>query len=723
MVTVLEDLTGFVKNNFYDSNFGGFYSSINQNKEDIVTGDKSLLDMGLALLAFSKQHDTAMLRIILEDLRRFQDEHYFGYYELLDSTSIKQEVGEVKTFFTQYLIQYACYVSAQELEDERLLKQAEQNLEELAHKYFESNQASRFTNNWQTAIDSTKQLNDLSLFIYVSSKLKVKKFETESLELLKKFVDKKKGAYSELDVNNVPVPFANKKLLDLSLMILAIESLASRKREEFLKVIRETLDFIDQNYRHPLTKGFWDKSDKDGKVSVNGVLAYYSKKESPFPIKSMLSHVVFLMALNSVSEFETQVEQLKSEVNNQLFHYYDRKNGGINLGQGNWFSTATHPTVPIARQVMVPHYTKGAFYVGNTSYLPLHEKIATLHFLAMLAFNNSDVLPKIRRSRKAYRKSNIVKKLDYTTRGKLMNSSIDIEKYKEWSRQTISGFSYGLTAYRSPLGIKSDKTAQNFSALHVIADKTLLGEKIPHVDELEVSMTASQNADGGFSEQPALLSELFTTYCVVATEYILGKSNYDKEKCIEFVRSCQNEDGGFGNAPGYPSDTWHSNFGAVTLHLLGAEQADKEGLIQYLLSCQNEDGGFGIIPDGISETFSTFRAIDSLTVLGVEIPNKEKVIPWIQSLQDSSGGFLYQENQVVSFVGSYHAIAALYLLGKLPKDVAAVQKWLASHQSLDGGFSRAVGAPSDTTDEGFISIHTAYMLEKKVNPYWIAIIT
>lgn len=157
--------------------------------------------------------------------------------------------------------------------------------------------------------------------------------------------------------------------------------------------------------------------------------------------------------------------------------------------------------------------------------------------------------------------------------------------------------------------------------------------------------------------------------------------------------------------------------------MLGAEPLDKEGLIQYLLHCQNEDGGFGVIPQGVSETFSTFRVVDSLTVLGIEIPNKEKTVEWLKNLQSDNGGFLYQKGKVVSFVGSYHAIGALYLLGESPRNIEQAQKWLAKHQSKDGGFSRVEDAPSDTTDEGFIAIHASYMLEKKVNPYWIAIIT
>ncbi|QIQ92986.1 hypothetical protein [Streptococcus mutans] len=46
-----------------------------------------------------------------------------------------------------------------------------------------------------------------------------------------------------------------------------------------------------------------------------------------------------------------------------------------------------------------------------------------------------------------------------------------------------------------------------------------------------------------------------------------------------------------------------------------------------------------------------------------------------------------------------------------------------NHQAKDGGFSKLLLHPSDTIDEGFISLRASYMLEQKINPYWIAIIT
>ena len=470
-----------------------------------------------------------------------------------------------------------------------------------------------------------------------------------------------------------------------------------------------------------LEGGYWNKIDKNNKVSVDNTTSYYTFNSSPFPYKSMLDHAILVYALSKKNRNSIVYKRSLSE----LLRYYDLKNSGVFLGGGNWFSTPVTPTVPLARLVMVPPHTVGAFSVGNTSYLPLHEKNATVQLVSSLALKGInkieiDYPTKI----KEVSFSPLDTSLKYISSGQLTNSHIDIEKYKLWLEKTKSGFGYGLTPYQSPLGFKSDRSPQNFSAMHVISDKSVLYEEIPDKDNIFLTMKAAQNKDGGFGEQAGVVSELFTTYCVVATSFILKNKNYNIKKCLDFVKSCQNDDGGFGNAPGYPSDIWHTNFGVLILHLLNSEANFPEKLIQYLVSAQNEDGGFAVFPNLSSEVFSTFRAIDSLRLLDIEIPNKERVISWLQSMQDvNEGGFHISENKPISFVGSYHAIAALYLLDTLPINIEKIKIWFGNHQAKDGGFSKLLHHPSDTTDEGFISLHASYMLEQKINPYWIAIIT
>ncbi|OJG74262.1 Geranylgeranyl transferase type II beta subunit [Enterococcus quebecensis] len=710
-----------------DEKNGGLFASINTGKTDIVTEDKLLLDVSLAILAFTQLKNYQALEECILALEKFKDPNNIGYFEILDTTSLPYEVGKIKTTFTQLLTGYSLYEAGQVTDNETLQIKGSELIEKVSDTYFKYNHAMRFTEDWSRILSEDKKLSDVSLFIYVLNTLNIEKYQTKSsslIKLLMNFLDDQKGAFSVLNTNNQPIESKGKTLADLSLLIFSLSTILDQDTS-YVEIIDQTIQFIIENYSHPFTKGYWNKSDSSGVVSVDSTPVYYNHAESPFPIKSTQSHALFLLALKKykISTENSQYDPIIKELLTQLSIYFDKKNGGLMLGQGNWFSTPTTPTVPLARHTMVPPFTVGSFVVGNNRYLPLHQKTATLQLIGILALENETVSIEKQLPHLPYVKKEFNTDKTYVSTGRLSTSYIDENDYIEWSEKTISGFAFGLTPYRSPLGFKSDRTPQNFSALHVAADMKVLDKTIPNKENLQIILRSSQNSDGGFGEQPSLLSELFTTYCVVFTNYILGSYDFDVKMCIEFIKNCQNPDGGFGNAPGYPSDVWHSTFGTLLLHILDDEPKDKEALIQYLLNAQNIDGGFGVIPNGVSETFSTFRAIDSLRISGVDIPNKQKTIQWLKKLQDTNGGFKYQENKTVSFVGSYHAIGALYLLNELPDDVEQAKKWIASHQSPDGGFSRAENSPSDTTDEGFIAIHASYMLEQKINPYWVALIT
>lgn len=244
---------------------------------------------------------------------------------------------------------------------------------------------------------------------------------------------------------------------------------------------------------------------------------------------------------------------------------------------------------------MVPQHTPGAFAVGNTSYVQLQQKQMEMQCIGLLAamdieFDNPADY------KFEYLKEDVDNTLTYITKGKLEFKQFDLDGYLNWSMKTRNGMAYGLTPYRSPLGFRSDKSPQNFSAMHVISDMLVLEKEIENPTDLLKFMYSSQNTDGGFGEEPSMISEVFTTYCVVVTAFLLKDNNYDKEGCIRYLQECQNEDGGFGNAPGYPSDSWHTNLAVMSLHLLDATAKNEDKLINYLLACRNEDGGYAIIP-------------------------------------------------------------------------------------------------------------------------------
>lgn len=717
-------LSQYIMEQFYDSEFGGFYASINRTKEDIVTEDKLLSDLASVIICFSELGLESEVEKLIADMENFSDQMNEGYHELLDTTNCIHNVGRVRTTKTQLLAAYAITCAGKLLKDKELEDKGAKLVQYVLEHFVSGNYASVFSDNWVEIIDAKVLASDISFAILVSMRTNYNNYLEELLKVLNWFEDGEKALFSVVSSGGVPLKEYGKNLEDIAIYSLVLTELYKQYGdEEYLYKNDNLFKFVDKYMRHSLLGGFWNRCSADNIPSMDGIGAYY-RNLSAYPYKSSTAEALLLIAVkrhldNKNNKF---LFDLKTELEVEVKDYYDFKNEGLNMGKGCWFASATDPTVPLARLTTVPTHTLGSFYVGNTNYVPLQQKQLRSQIVAVYALMGDEHVNKKKYVPVEY-KNEKLNKADYIVKGSLKSSYIDTDLYVKWLRKTKSGPGYGLTAYKSPLGFRADKSPQNFSALHVVSDLTVLNEDIENKEETLQAISSSQNSDGGFGEQPSLLSEVFTTYCVVLTSYILGKAKYDTKRCIEFLQSCQNSDGGFGNVPGYPSDAWHTNLAVLSLHILGTIPLDYNGVVSFLKCCMNTDGGYGVVPGKKSETYSTFRVLSSLIVLEVEIEDKEKTISWLQNQQDIEGGFVYQEGKFPSFVGSYHAIAALYLLGTVPKYLEECKRWLAAHQMKDGGFSRTIYGPSDTTDEGFIVIQASFMLEKLLNPYWVAIVT
>lgn len=727
---ISNEMKEYILNEFWDKNRGGFYTSINQSKEDMITDDKLLENLALGIITYIKFGDESVVIKLLSAVEHFRDQVEKGYIEIIDVTNVAHPVGTVKTPRIQALMGYALWKAGIFLKDDELRLGAEKYVEFVADNYFSHENASILAPDWKLIVDDSVKLLDLSIICLILSKIGSQKYLTPIvIDQFFKFVDHKhKGAYSQIDKKGQPVVIKGKRLLDMAMLCLTMIEFSRKYNDvKYFRQCIEIFTFIFSNMKCGLFGGFWNKCSFDGKIQMNPMDAYYNKKESPFPYKSILDEAAILLVAREMEksvqgEDFNVIREVIKETSYSLSEYYDKNNKGFFMGKASWFSGPASPSVPLARLAMVPQYTPGAFTVGNNSYVQLHQKQVTTQFICTLATLDLELADKeIQNS--DYSKTNYDNTLDYITTEPLEYEGFDLEAYLDWLSRTRNGMAYGLTPYKSPLGFRSNKSIQNFSAMHVLSDMKVFNKDIKKSESVLRIMYSCQNDDGGFGEEPSMTSEVFTTYCVIVVAFLLSDSNYKISKCIEFLLSCQNEDGGFGNAPGYPSDSWHTNLAVISLHLLKATGFDENNLINYLLACRNKDGGYAIIPGGESDTFSVFKVVDSLMLLNIAIPEKEKTIEWIQSLEVKEGGFLYKENQFVSFVGTYHAIAALYILGELPVYQEACKKWLAAHQMKDGGLSRSLYGPSDTTDEGFITVQALYMLERKLNPYWVRIVT
>ncbi|MEU3499444.1 prenyltransferase/squalene oxidase repeat-containing protein [Streptomyces hundungensis] len=720
-------LRTFIVQNFLDD-AARIPAVLGRDRSDSVTPDRTLGDAALALLVLPESGgDAALTRNLLTSLRGFEDEDFAGYHELLDITGTPHPVGDVRTPSAQALALWAQHHAGRILEDTALVQEARSRFRTLFASVVDGQWPALLHRDGSTVIDGSSSLEQVAVLTLAADALDDGSDTwgaqlTAAATQLERFRSAD-GSWAYLTARGASDTLQGYRLRATSVAALAWCRLHERGLATALDHARATLHQA-QAHLHTRGRGFWDRADAASQPRVDALVMRYGKPDSPFPAKLMGDHALLALAADRLFAIDgdEQAKNLSALAHDELSRYTDGERGGVFHGQGSWFSTPVDPTVPLARHVMVPPRSAGAFSVGNTAYVPFHEKHAETQLLALAA--QGDRRPAAipaPPAPPALEHWPLERDLSYVARAPLSDSDIDIPAYLRWLHSTSSGLGYGLTPYRAPLGLRSDRTAQTFSVMHVVSDLMALDVPIPHSEQLLAGVYATQNPDGGFGEQPGLLSESFTTYCAVVTATVLGGTGYDKEKCVEFLTACQHPEGAFGNAPGYPGDAWHSNLATLALLALGHRPAREDDLIAYFASCQNADGGYGNQPGHPSDTFATFRVVGSLIALGHRPPRLEETIAWLRGLQTEAGGFRYRDAGPESFVGSYHAIASLYVMGSEPADVAACRAWIAARQSADGGFGRLPGGPSETTDEGFIAIQALHMLEGKLNPYWAVI--
>ncbi|RUT29632.1 hypothetical protein EJP77_14765 [Paenibacillus zeisoli] len=736
----VESQLDYLWNALVDQAHGGVVTSLDANGIDIICDDKQLEDQALSVWALSRSADHAdKAAVLAQSLLQLKDPENAGYIELTDRYWRPHAPGYVKTASRQVLAALALLEAGSVAKDSSLVQEGLLLVDHISAALHTHNFASILNRDWSSQLDDRRDLKtaalsvlalDLAEQLQPHADFRAKR--DSALDHLVLFIDKKEGgAHDKLSAEGTPILLGGKRLESQALAALSLARLSrTLNRSDLLAEAEQLIAFIARHLVHPMYGGYWDRSRTDGTVEVDGIQGYFGSA-SPFPVLKVSDHAILLLALHEIGwQQKPELQEVARTAFNVIHNYTDHRAGGVFHGQGNWFSTPVDPTVPLGRHFWVPPHTPGSFHAGNFAYVPLQQKQAYTQAWAGLALTAARVSEF--REAAAYNEPVSVKvdllehKLDEELTSSLHALSapyIDIPQYVKWLKLTRSGGGYGLTPYRSPLGFRSDRSSQVFSTLHVLADFHVLKEEVPEPALLAANIRVCQNPDGGFGEQPGHPSEAFTTYCGVLSLHILGEAPSHPAACITYLQSCQNPDGGFGNAPGYRSDIWHTNLSVAALKALDAEPHDKEACARFIVSCADEQGAYGIHPGAPSETFSAYRAISSLYILGYEPPHVELTVNWLQSCQMPDGGFVYRPGRARSFVGSYHAIAALYLLGEHPANIEACKKWMSAHQNPDGGFGRQLGGVSDTTDEGFICLHTAYMLENLLSRTWVAMVS
>ncbi len=717
--------SAFLAEALMDKEAGGFLAITDATGTLRISSDKRLEDQVAATLFFAQHGDTWQAEFALAGLLDLHDAEHQGFTELSDRQWNAHGSGRCRTLALQFDALRALLEFRRQRHDSAPLQQVSEGILQRFQQVYDGHLLGGvLASDWGTVIDSHMPIElDIAAVNLLCSLCNCKTEAPLPAHLQQhvwKLEDEVRAELNGLGAG---------ALRQTASRARAASALARWARgnshQEMLQLACMLLDDTFERLHDHTYGGYWDRIRYDQRVGADW-LTSFKRNESPFPIKTSLDVALLLEAVELARPRESQ--QRREQLLKAMADFHDSHHGGFFLGKGYFWSTPVDPTVPFIRQFWAPPRQLGVFHIGNLSYLPLHIKslegqLACLGALHRHAANLPPAAAPHEVDLGSLRRVNNRSRLEQPHLGPLPELNVNLPAYFEWLRQARASLAvpYGLTAEMAPQGFRADRCWQVFSALHVISDLYALKAAIDDKASLIACIQASQNADGGFAEQPGQLSDVFATYCAVISLRLLGSEPLSRPACVAYLQRCQQDDGGFGNVPGYQSDIWHSNLAALSLHVLGAEAAKPQALLGFILACRYGDGGFANRPGNPPDTFSTYRAVSLLHALDHELVDAASTVAWLQGLQQPHGAFLYRPGKAVSLVGSYMAIAALYLLDARPRDIQGIEAWISRHQKQDGGFG-PLNTTSATTDESFTCIQSLLILRGALSKYWVALV-
>lgn len=735
---VLDRSLSFIENHMVDHEFGGLYSAVDGKR--VSTDDKEIYGHALMIVALYK---IASVKTAEDLLKRLSETHFSAktkrFSEVTDRYFRPHGTG-LLVHANQRIVWLAArfkaaeYLGQMDLKNQ-LLKELRQCFEQLeAFKLIPA----ALSEDWKRPLSAEVNLKtyaDMFFALSLLTNLKemefLRAFKKRLLQDLTFFMDSQ-AAIESVSLEGFPIIESGRRMGSMAQLAYALLAVGNTKVSDTTThlLAEKMLNFIEDHFKNDVQGGYWNASSSDGTVQLMPASSCVHTN-SPFPIIRSEDQAWYFLALNELSKREAEYRTKAMAVHQEMMGFYDEKRAGFFEGQGFWFASLKDPVVPFGRWYWVNRHSIGAYHVGNISYTPLHLKLASTQAVCLLAL--SEVDSSLRREVSPFtseanwipwKASKKPMKRDLVSTATLDDVSPEYKRYQGWLQRTSNTNGFGLTAYRSPLGFRADRCSQLFSTFHVLADLHAIGD-VDGLDKEAIvrAIHACQGADGGFGEVPGHPSDIFATYCGVVGLKFLNAVPKKLEACIQYLQEAQNKDGGFGNSPGLKSDAWHTNLAVAALEALTVKPKDVEACIQFLLKCKHSNGSYSLRPSLPPEPYSAFRVISSLRLLNVEIDSPEMTIDWLHGCETKEGSYRIRPESVESFVATYHAVAALYLLESEPINSTKVNQWLLKHQIEDGGFSRSGHGPSDTTDEGFICLHASLILDKKLEPYWAALIS
>lgn len=221
--------------------------------------------------------------------------------------------------------------------------------------------------------------------------------------------------------------------------------------------------------------------------------------------------------------------------------------------------------------------------------------------------------------------------------------------------------------------LDSAHVAQTYSALCCLL---ILGDDLSRVDRegiLEATARCQQE-DGSFSGfGEATEADMRFVYCATAVCYILdGFSFIDEEKLIEFIKKSRAYEGGFGQGPSLEAHGGSTYCAVASLYLLnrihdGSALSPKELRKLITWAVQMQDEGFHGRTNKPDDTCYAFWIGASLALLNSQsLVNTETLRNFLLECQDITiGGFCkYTDAESSDVLHTYFGIAALSIFNE-----------------------------------------------------------
>lgn len=227
----------------------------------------------------------------------------------------------------------------------------------------------------------------------------------------------------------------------------------------------------------------------------------------------------------------------------------------------------------------------------------------------------------------------------------------------------------------APFNPISSQAVNYYDACHItmtytaIVQLLILGDELEQVDRVAIleSLAVLQQENGSFASTIfSLETDIRFLYCACCICYILdGWTFINTSNAIRYISSCQSYDGAFGQKEHQESHGGSTYCAVASLWLMGKLDAlcEREKLIEWLLFRQNK--GFHGRINKDDDTCYAFWIGSSLEMLDAyKYIAKEPLLQFLETTHTPYGGFGKCENSFPDMMHSYLGLSGLAIAGE-----------------------------------------------------------